>query len=439
MVVTTPPPVKGTRRPRLMTRIPPSKRLSQMASELSSRTDAEDLAGQLARLGARKLIQELLEAEVSETLGRDPYERGGKARGHRNGYKVRRLLTAEGALPVNLPQVRDTDEPFRSELWRGMRKRTDVLEQLVLEMYVRGLSTRDIEDALREVGGDQPLLSRSSVSRLSETLWEEYEAFAQRDLGGYDVIYLFADAVYESLREQAGLKEGILATWAILADGGKALIHLSLGNKESYEDWLEHLRDLLRRGLGIPLTVTTDGAPGLIKAVEAIWPEAERIRCWAHKMRNVLDKVPDETRSMLKPYLEAIRDAPDHLTGQRHAQWVLTEFAGSYPSAMRSLADDLPASLAHLKLPPVHRRHVRTTNLVERAFEEERRRAKVIPRFRGEKECLKLVFGTLWRASERWRRVRFSELERRQIECYRQERQAERHKDDQTRKVTVVA
>jgi hypothetical protein len=169
-------------------------------------------AGRLARLGARKLIQELLEAEVSETLGRDRYERGGKARGHRNGYKLRRLLTAEGALPVRLPQVRDTEEPFRSELWQGMRKRTDVLENLVLEMYVRGLSTRGIEDALREVGGDQPLLSRSSVSRLSETLWEEYEAFAQRDLGGYDVVHLFADAIYESLREQAGFKEGILAS-----------------------------------------------------------------------------------------------------------------------------------------------------------------------------------------------------------------------------------
>ncbi len=107
---------------------------------------------------------------MSETLGRDPYERGGKARGHRNVYKVRRLLTAKGVLPADLPQVRDTEEPFRSELWRGMRKRTDVLEQLVLEMYARGLSTRDIEDALREIGDGQPLFSRSSVSRLSETL-----------------------------------------------------------------------------------------------------------------------------------------------------------------------------------------------------------------------------------------------------------------------------
>ncbi len=105
---------------------------------------------------------------------------------------------------------------------------------------------------------------------------------------------------------------------------------------------------------------------------------------------------------------------------------------------MRSLAEDLPASLAHLKLPPVHRKHVRTTNVVERSFEEERRRAKVIPRFRGEKECLKLVFGTLWRASERWRRVRFSELERRQIERYKQERQAERQQGDRTKEATVA-
>jgi transposase-like protein len=166
---------------------------------------------------------------------------------------------------VEVPRVRDTDEPFRSTLWPALRKRTDVLDRLVVEMYARGLSTRDIEDALAEIGDGRPLLGRSTVSRLSETLWEEYEAFAQRDLGGYDVVHLFADAVYESLRQQAGLKEGILVTWAILGDGSKVLIHMSLGNRESYDDWLEHLRDLVRRGLGVPLTVTTDGAPGLIK------------------------------------------------------------------------------------------------------------------------------------------------------------------------------
>jgi len=125
-----------------------------------------------------------------------------------------------------------------------------------------------------------------------------------------------------------------LVTWAILSDGSKVLIHMGLGNKESYEDWLEHFRDVTRRGLKIPLTVTTDGAPGLIKAVEAMWPEAERIRCWVHKMRNVLDKVPEEARAVLKPYLEAVRDAPDYETGKAMARVVIERFRDEYPSAM---------------------------------------------------------------------------------------------------------
>ncbi len=409
-----------------MTRIPPSARLSLLAEELRRKNDVDDLAGEFFRLGGRKFPRELVEAETTEKLGREPYERRQDApAGCRNGYKPRKVRTAEGVIEVDVPQVRDTEEPFRLALWEALRQRTDVLDRLAVEMYTRGLSTRDIEDALREATGDEMVLSRSSVSRITEALWEDFEAFAQRDLSGLDVVYLFLDAVYESLREQAGLKEGILVSWGILSDGSKVLIHLSLGNKESYEDWLDHLRDLVRRGLGIPLTVTTDGAPGLIKAVEAIWPEAERIRCWVHKMRNVLNKVPEEVRPVLKPYLEALRDAPDHETGQRLADQIVARFECAYPSAMRALTEDLEASLAHLRLPPVHRKHIRTTNLIERSFEEERRRARVIPRFRSEKECLKLVFATLWRSSERWRRIRFSEHERRQLERYRQERRAQ--------------
>jgi transposase-like protein len=423
-----------------MKRIPPSMRLSLLAEELRRKNDVRDLVGELFRLGGRRMIQELLEGEVTERLGREPYERRGDGpRGYRNGYKTRKLRTAEGVIAVDVPQVRDTEELIRLAVWEALRRRTDVLDQLVLEMYTRGLSTRDIEDALSEATGGKRVLSRSTVSRISETLWKDYEAFGQRDLSGVDVVYLFADAIYESLRQQAGLKEGILVTWGILGDGSKVLIHLSLGNKESYEDWLEHLRDLVRRGLQTPLTVTTDGAPGLIKAVEAIWPEAARIRCWVHKMRNVLDKVPEEVRPLLKPYLEAVRDAPDIETGRRLAEEIVARFGDAYPSAMRSFQEDLEASLAHLELPAVHPRHIRTTNLIERSFGEERRRAKVIPRFRTEKECLKLVFATLWQASERWRRIRFSEHERRQLERYRQERQSRRRQRNHQERTATVA
>lgn len=145
-----------------------------------------------------------------------------------------------------------------------------------------------------------------------------------------------------------------------------------------------------------------------------------------HKIRNVLDKVPEAVRDVVKAHLVAVRDAPDYALGKQLAEEVIRRFEKDYPSAMKSFRDDLEASLNHLKLPPAHRRSVRTTNTVERSFEEERRRAKVIPKFRTERECLKLVFAILWRASERWRGVRFTDIERRQLKRYREEKAAER-------------
>ncbi|MDH7578783.1 MAG: transposase, partial [Bacillota bacterium] len=115
----------------------------------------------------------------------------------------------------------------------------------------------------------------------------------------------------------------------------------------------------------------------------------------------------------------SIRDAASYDDGRKALETVLNRFEGKYPSAMKSLKDDLEASLNHLRVPPVHRKYVRTTNLIERSFLEQRRRTKVIPRFFDEKSCLKLVFATLWRASQKWRRVRFTEHEQEQLKKLR--------------------
>jgi transposase-like protein len=268
------------------------------------------------------------------------------------------------------------------------------------------------------------LLSKSAVSQVTEALWAEYEAFTKRDLSGFDVVYLFADAVYESLKQQAGCSQAVLVTWGVLRDGSKVLLHMSLGNKESGDSWLEHFRSLVSRGMPTPLTVTSDGAPGCIKAVEGMWPEAERIRCWVHKVRNVLEKVPEADREAVRRLLWDVRDAPDYDTGKARAAAFIDQYRGKLPSAVGCFEDDLEASLNHLKLPALHHKSIRTTNLVERGFEEERRRSKVVPRFRTEKECLKLVFATLWRASQRWLKVKFTDIERRQLEAYIRVRQA---------------
>jgi putative transposase len=412
------------------------ERLAQMGRELrEDLAEGRQISSDFFRKAGKAFVEHLLAAEVGQMLGRDRHERrepaddpgvGNGTAVYRNGYKTRQLRSGEGRMEIDVPQVRGLEEPYRSAIWQGLGRRSVNLEKLVAEMYVRGLSTRDIEDLLKQISDDGQtlLLSRSTVSQVTEVLWEEYQAFAKRDLSGFDVVYLFVDAIYESLRQQAGCQQAILVSWGILSDGSKVLLHLSLGHKESQSSWLEHLRSLVSRGLPVPLTITSDGAPGAIAAIEAMWPESERIRCWFHKMRNVLDKVPDSMGDPIKKLLMDVRDAPDYETGKARAQKLIEQYQQELPSAMACLADDLEASLAHLKLPSLHQKSIRTTNLVERGFEEERRRAKVIPRFRSETECLKLVFATLWRASERWRKVKFTEMEKKQLEAYIRVRQA---------------
>lgn len=402
-----------------MNRIPPSERIRKEIEELLSKGLSEhegNLTSELVRLGAQRLLQELLEQELTDFLGRGHYERREREedfRGYRNGYEPGRVRTAEGEIPVFVPQARDTKERYHSVLLKFLSQNTDVLERLVVEMYTRGLSTRDIEDAFRDATGEC-IITRTAVSEVTEVLHKEYEAFTKRDLGCFQVVYLFLDAIYEPLR-RAGMKEGILCAWGVTQDGTKVMLHMTLGNKESHSAWLEMLRDMVSRGLKTPLTVTTDGASGLIRAVEEVFPLSLRIRCWAHKMRNVLDKVPDDARPEVKAFLQTVREAPTHEAGEQAAAEVLERFKDRFPSAMRSFSDDLQASLAHLRVPVRHRRCIRTTNLIERSFVEERRRTKTLPYFITEKSCLKLVFATLWRASIRWQRIRISELEQKQL------------------------
>jgi transposase-like protein len=374
----------------------------------------------LLNLAARVVLQEALEAEQRDVLGRERYERGSDG-SYRNGYRPGRIEGAEGRVEVQVPQVRGVPG-YQAALMTFLSDHSEVLERLVAEMYARGLSTRDVEDVFTDATG-HCLLTRTAVSEITDRLWEDYQAFCQRDLSGFEVIYLFVDAVYESLREQGGPKEAVLCAWGICEDGRRVLLHLALGNKESHADWLDFLRNMVARGLPVPLTMTSDGAPGLMRALEEVFPQSLRIRCWMHKMRNVLDKLPDSAREEVKAWLVAVRDAPTLEAGRQAAGETIARFDREYPAAMKSFAEDLDASLMHLRVPPAHRKFVRTTNLIERSFEEERRRTKVIPRFFDERSCLKLAFAALERAARRWQKVTITELEQRQLALLRKELQ----------------
>jgi len=257
-----------------MKRVPLSEQVRQEISSLFSegiKGEGNFLTERVSKV-VRCVLQEALEQELTDHLGRDRYERRCEEephRGYRNGYEPKRVKTAEWKIQVKLPQVRESLEPFNFRIFPQAKGLTPWLERLVQEMYARGLSTRDIEDLFQDAQG-QPLLSRTAVSEMTEALWEEYESFCQRDLSGFEVVYPFLDAVYESMRFYRGPKEGLLAAWGITRDGHRILLHLMLGNKESYEHWRDLLRYMVRRGLKPPVTITSDGAPGLISAIEQV-------------------------------------------------------------------------------------------------------------------------------------------------------------------------
>jgi len=273
-------------------RVPASARTGQQIEKLLREGTSGDLQAELIRLGVRRLVEEVLEAEASAALGRGYYERDSERRepGYRNGYRRGRLRTAEGALEYAAPQVSDREEPFRSRIREQLGKRSAALERLAVEMYARGLSTRDIEATLADEEGNS-LLSKSAVSELTERLWAEYEAFVTRDLSEYELLYFYLDGLAERLRPGQP-REAVLCAWGIVSSGEKVLLGLSPGTKEDTESCRAFIQDLRRRGLRDPLLTVTDGAPGLIRAVEECLPRSLRQRCLAHRMRNLRARFP---------------------------------------------------------------------------------------------------------------------------------------------------
>jgi transposase-like protein len=262
-----------------MERIPASERTREKLTALmEGRSEVEDGRSELVRLAARLIIEEALEGEARDALGRDYYARGATpGAGYRNGYRTGRVKSAEGAIEYSTPQIADRSEAFRSRIRAVVRGRTEELEALAVEMYARGLSTRDIE-ALFADGDGHTLLSRSAVSEVTERLWAEYEAFASRDLAEFEVIYLFVDGITERLH-LGQPREAVLAAWGILADGKKALLHLAPGTKEDTASCREFFQDMRRRDLPDPSLVASDGAPVIIRAIEECLPRSVRQRC----------------------------------------------------------------------------------------------------------------------------------------------------------------
>jgi len=388
-----------------MRRVAPSDRMQQ---ELFNGLVTEaDPVGEAARRGAQLILQRVLELEVEAFLGRGRYERAddGALRGYRNGYEPKKVQTAEGNIVLHVPQVRDTLEPFESIWLRAIGKRSKRLLELVPMLYVKGMSQRDIEEALVEALSVEGM-GRSVVNEACRKLRVEFEQWQQRDLSGYNVLYLFLDGIYMKLRPEDRGVVAVLCAYGMMWDGRKVLLHMAVGDKESRACWEAFIEDMKSRGLRVPLLTVIDGNAGVRKAVGNKLHGSLVQRCQVHKMRNVLNKLPHLARPTLKKLIQKAFTARTYKEGLGQARAIIAEYRDRFPEAMRCLERDLEECLTVLKFPFLHRRQIRTTNLLERLFGEGRRRSKVIPGFRSEGSGLALMFAVLVDASEGWRGVR---------------------------------
>src|SRR3982750_3382231 len=335
--------------------VPPSAEIEEQIENLLAVGVGEnprESLSELARLGARLIIQRAVEDEFDAWLGRARYERRPDYRrglpnnrgGLRNGFRPRKVQTLEGELGVEVPQVREAAEPFVSKLFPCSTKvlRTEPLRAMVIGAFVRGLSMRDIESLCEKAGLGK--LSKSTASRICNELRERFEAFKRRDLYDVRLAALSLDAIFLPVRPD-GPKEGVLVAWGFTEDGERVLLSVMLGMRESHEDWLALGRDLIARGLGAPLLVVADGAPGLIKAVEQCWPASDRQHCAVHRVRNLLAKVPDRERERVrKAYWQALDEAINERDGRQRLMALVGELdRAGYTAAARSLSDDVDA------------------------------------------------------------------------------------------------
>jgi putative transposase len=202
------------------------------------------------------------------------------------------------------------------------------------------------------------------------------------------------------------------------------LLEVMLGMRESYEDWMALGRDLIARGLGAPMMVVADGAPGLTKAIEQCWPASDRQRCCVHRARNLYAKLPERERERVKrAYWQALDDAISERDGRQRLQALVDQLdKEGFTAAARCLADDLDALVVHLRYPPRHRRRWRSTNLLERSLGEVKRRTKVMGRFPGEDSCLTLVWAVLdLYITSQTNGIRFTQVDRQRLKRMRYE------------------
>lgn len=358
------------------------------------------------------VVQQVLEVEISRHLGAEPYERGPARQGHRNGSKPRTMKTRLGELEFAVPQAREGG--FRPTLFERYQRTEKALFMTLQEMFVKGVSTREVNDVLEAMGGFE--VSAGLVSRAAAELDEQVRRWRERPLEAHEYPYLILDARYEKVRRGGRIESSaVLVICGIDEQGRRDVLGYWLGDSESETTWGEAFADLKERGLkGVELVVS-DAHKGIRKALAKHLQGAGWQRCQVHLMRELLNRAAWQDRQALARDLKSIYASEEKEQCLAAAEAVAGQWEKRLPKMAKALREGVEDTLAVLAFPRERRRRLRTTNMIERQNREFRKRTRKVSIFPNESSCIRLFGAMILELSEKWQSEdkRYLNMERR--------------------------
>ncbi len=346
-----------------------------------------------------RVVQQLLEAEMTEHIGAAPYERSATRTGHRNGCKPRTLRTRVGTLNLLVPQ--DREGTFSTGLFARYQRNEKALVLALMEMYVEGISTRKVKEVTEELCGTS--FSKSLVSSLAGSLDSELKAWRNRRLEAKAYPYLFVDARYEKARiDGRVVSQGVLLVSGVRDDGLREILAVEVSDTESEATYQELFRSLKSRGLSGVQLVVSDDHKGLKAAIARHFQGASWQRCQVHYARNLLGMVGAAKRKELAEGLRGVFAAPSREVALQLACELAARWRQSHSGVAEHLEEHIEECLSCLAFPESHRRRIRTTNSLERLNQEIKRRSRVVRIFPNRASCLRLVSALAIEQSEEW-------------------------------------
>jgi transposase-like protein len=369
----------------------------------------------LVRRGAQVMLEAALEQEVQQYLERARHQRSNQEaefRGYRNGTaKERKITIGSGTIKIKAPRVSDLppgQEEFSSQIVRPYQRRSKTLEQVFPKLFIEGLATRDFEPSLRCLMGAEAALSPSTISRLNAGFKAKYEDWTKSSLSSLPVVYVWVDGIYI----KAGIADEracLLVVMGADVSGKKHLLAMEEGFRESKESWRGVLRNLKARGMNEPALAIGDGALGFWAAAAEVWSLTKQQRCWVHKMRNVLDKLPHKERAEGAKSLRAIYLSQTREEAKSKLLALAKSWRGMYDRAAECLLDDLDRMMSYFDFPAEHHKHLRTTNPIESVFASVRLRTGAMKRLRSARSAVYLIFQIVKRQEKSLQRLSHAE------------------------------